>query len=161
MYWTVSCLSLDILSDDFTPLAIFFSWIIWSLWWGISFAGSYSSFLCSMSYAIGLHGFVKISAYLLTNSHMWVMNPSLVLSEILGSWGIICCSWLLCDFALKWARGFASACNSEVSSVAMHCRFMHKAVLEGLHETCRFVWEAFRNIYEAYLVQVMPTRLLP
>ena len=31
-----------------------------------------------------------------------------------------------------------SASNSEVSSVAVHYKFVHEAILEGLHEAHRF-----------------------
>ena len=90
-----------------------------------------------MSYATGLPGFVKTSAYLLTNSHMGAVKASPASSKILESEESQF-SWFLCYFTLKWARGLTSASNSEVSSVAVHCKFVHKAVLEGLHEAHRF-----------------------
>ena len=43
------------------------------------------------------------------------------------------------SFFVKGARELTSACTSEVSAVAVHCRLVHKAMLEGIHEAHRFV----------------------
>ena len=69
---------------------------------------------------------------------MGAVKASPASSEILGSRLIYILSWLLCYFALKCARVLTWASNSEVSSAAVHCKFVHKAVLEGLHEAHRF-----------------------
>ena len=88
--------------------------------------------------ATGLPGFVKTSAYFLTNLCIRAVTASPSFSEILGSKGISTYSWLLCYFALKWARGLTSASNSKVSSISVQCKFVHEAVLDVLHETYRF-----------------------
>ena len=44
--------------------------------------------------------------------------------------------------------------------MAVHCRFLQEAILEGLHKTHRLAYEAVYSSCKVYLVYVEPNRLL-